>query len=221
MSNVREVFNDRKREVEFYFSVILDFDTNKDKVIKTIDNAQFFRIMKSNFILMLYNLVEATVTTGILEIYDKLNCDKSTYDDVIEEIQKIWRNYMIKQIYKPESKLETYEKRILQMINDITSGTPIKMNKHMIGMDGNLNAKRIKDICDKHRIRYRVIDDDGKLEEVRKKRNELAHGDVSFGKCARDFSVIDLENIKDKIFNFLLGIIDGMDQYCEEKKYQK
>jgi len=217
MSNVRDVFNDRKEEIEFYFSVILDIENGN--ALNTVDNAKFFRIMKSNFVLMLYNLVEATTTSGMLEIYEALKDNTTSYDMLITQIQKIWREYKIKEIYKPDSKLQTYTKRVEEIINTITQDIPIELHKNMIGIDGNLNAKRIKEICDRHSIRYRVIDDNLVLEDIRKKRNALAHGDDSFGRCARDLSVADLESIKDVVINFLSGIVEGMEQYCINKKY--
>lgn len=217
MSNVRDVFNDRKQEIEFYFSVMLDIENGH--VLNTVDNSKFFRIMKSNFILMLYNMVEATTTSGMLEIYESLNNDHCSYDQLIDPIQKIWREYKIKEVYKPESKLQTYTKRVEEIINIITQDVPIELYKKMIGIDGNLNAKRIRGICDRHNIRYRVIDDEMTLENIRKKRNALAHGDDSFGRCTRDLSVTDLERIKDIVINFLAGIVDGMEQYCSSKRY--
>ena len=72
MIAIHDVLDDRKSEIEFYYSVMVDIDNNTNDTLRTIDNQRFFRIMKSNFLLMLYNLVEATFTTGMLEIYDQL-----------------------------------------------------------------------------------------------------------------------------------------------------
>ena len=72
MITTHEVFGDRKNEIEFYYSVMVDIDDETKNALNTIDNQRFFRIMKSNFLLMLYNLVEATFTTGMLEIYEQL-----------------------------------------------------------------------------------------------------------------------------------------------------
>ena len=91
----------------------------------------------------------------------------------------------------------------------------------MLDINGNLNAKRIKEICDRHRIRYKVVDDEMRLERVRKKRNALAHGDESFSDCARDITIVDLEALKDTVFNFLTGITKGMEKYYNEKQYLK
>lgn len=219
MITTHEVFEDRKSEIEFYYSVMVDIDDEAKRAINTIDNQRFFRIMKSNFLLMLYNLVEATFTTGMLEIYDELKDDNCAYESVIDEIQNIWRDYKVKEIYKAESGLSTYTNRVQKIVVDITQNTPLTLTKGMLGINGNLNAKQIKDICDRHRIRYRVTDDQLVLEKVKKKRNSLAHGDESFSRCARDLTLSDLETIKDTVLLFISEIITGMDAYYEGKQY--
>lgn len=80
MIAIYNVLDDRKGEIEFYYSVMEDIDRDSDNMLHTADKQRFFRIMKSNFLLMLYNLVEATFTTGMLEIYDQVKADGCPYD---------------------------------------------------------------------------------------------------------------------------------------------
>lgn len=214
-----DVLDDRKNEIEFYYSIMVDIDNNYNAILRTKDNQRFFRIMKSNFLLMLYNLIEATITTGMLEIYDSLKDEKCSYANVIDEIQNIWRNYKIQEIYRADSGLSTYTKRVQKVVLDITQNVPLDLSKNMIGISGNLDAAQIKTICDKHRIRYRVIDDHLTLDKVKKKRNSLAHGDESFSVCARDLTCSDLRIIKDTVISFISGIVAGMEKYCDEKQY--
>lgn len=107
------------------------------------------------------------------------------------------------------------------VFEDLSTATQRKLilSKSMIGVDGNLNAEKIKKICDKHKIRYRVVDDQLALEKVRKKRNALAHGDESFSRCARDLTISDLGIIKDTVIRFISEIVEGMEKYCNEKQY--
>lgn len=221
MNDTMTIFEERKKEIEFYYSVLVDIDANDNSAVNTIDNKLFFRIMKSNFLLMLYNIVEATVTTGMLEIYEQLKNDGCTYSSLISEMQNIWRDYKVKEIYHSSSQLKSYINRVEDVVNDIINEAPVIFNKNMLDINGNLNAKRIKEICDRHRIRYKVVDDEMRLERVRKKRNALAHGDESFSDCARDITIVDLEALKDTVFNFLTGITKGMEKYYNEKQYLK
>ena len=218
MINVNETFEERKGEIEFYYSVLVEID-KENSSIQTIDNARLFKIMKSNFILMLYNLVESTVSTGMLEIYESIKNESCTYKNMVQELQTIWRDAKVKQVYSSSTELKTYTNRVKEIVDDITTSAPFVLEKGMLNINGNLNAGRIKHICDDHKIRYSVVDDDNKLEEVRRKRNSLAHGDESFSQCARDLTLSDLESIKDIIVNFLQGIIQGMEDYCDNKKY--
>ena len=200
MINTKETFEERKIEIEFYYSVLVEMDNENKEIINTINNPLFFRILKSNFLLMLYNLVEATVTTGMLEIYQQLKNEACTYSELINELQDIWRDYKVKEVYLSSSELKAYTSKVENIVKNILEDTPLIFSRGMLNINGNLNAKKIKTICDKHCIRYRVIDDEMKLEKVRKKRNSLAHGDESFSNCARDLTISALENIKDTIW---------------------
>ena len=197
MQNTLSIFADRKQEIEFYFSVMVEID-NGNPNIQTVDNTRFYKIMKSNFLLMLYNLVEAC----------------------IREIQDIWSKYKINEIYGSATERVAYENRVQEIIRDITTNAPIILSKDALGISGNLNAKKIKNICDKHRIRYRLATPGESLERVKRERNSLAHGDVSFSDCARDLTISDLENIKDEVILFLTGILDGMKNYYDQKLYK-
>lgn len=219
LTSTHAVYEDRKSEIEFYYSVMLEIDDESRNTLQTVDNQRFFRIMKSNFLLMLYNLVEATFTTGMLEIYEQVKQDNCSYESLIDEVQKIWRDYKVREVYKAESGLNVYTNRVKKIVEDITQSTPLLMTKGMLNINGNLNAKQIKDICDRHRIRYRVTDDQRILEKVKSKRNSLAHGDESFSHCARDLTVSDLETIKDTVLLFISEILVGMDQYYDNKQY--
>lgn len=53
MQNTMWIFNNRKQEIEFYFSVMVEIDNNKSD-IRIVNNTRFYKIMKSNFLLMLY-----------------------------------------------------------------------------------------------------------------------------------------------------------------------
>lgn len=76
-----------------------------------------------------------------------------------------------------------------------------------------------KELCDKHRIRYVASDDDGCLRTVKTKRNNLAHGYESFGDCAQDMTLNDLEHIKDEVLCFVKGILGGMKNYYDNQQY--
>lgn len=218
MINIFTLYEDRKREIEFYYSLMLDIGNNNGN-IQTVDNATFLRILKSNFLLMLYNLVEACIISGIMEIYDKLQNNGYNYNELIDEIRILWSNRKIAQLYSSSGGRASYESAVQEIINQVITNRPIILDRQVLPVGGNLDARKIKDLCDKHRIRYVASDDDGCLRTVKVKRNNLAHGDDSFGDCARDMTLSDLEHIKDEVLCFIKGILDGMKEYYDNQQY--
>lgn len=194
---------------------MLDIENNTGK-IQTIDNSKFFRILKSNFLLMLYNLVEACVVSGMLEIYESLKQSQSGYNELIEEIQSLWSKYKIGEIYKSSGTRSSYEKGVREIIAQVITDEPVFLNRAALEISGNLDARRIKNLCDKHCIRYVASDDDGCLKTVKEKRQNLAHGDESFGDCARDMTLSQLEHIKDEVIRFIGSILNGMKNYYDK-----
>ena len=72
MQNTFDIFEERKEEIELYFST-LELMNNDEEIQcnkKITRDVRLYKIMKSNFILMLYNLVEACVVSGLMEIYE-------------------------------------------------------------------------------------------------------------------------------------------------------
>ena len=67
--------------------------------IKNRDNFEaIVKIMKSNSILMLYNLVESTIRVSMLDYYSSLNDKQLSFSQAIESIQKLWIKNHLNQI---------------------------------------------------------------------------------------------------------------------------
>ena len=220
MHNTLEIFNNRKAEIELYFTMIKAMDNGEIK-FQTSENKRLFKIMKSSFLLMLYNLIEACIVSGFMEIYGHLKDEKCSYNSVIQEIQKIWLKTKVNEIYGAQTPRSAYMKCFRKIINAVNSETPVLLYKSSLDISGNLDARKIKSICDEHKIRYRLETDGERLEFIKKERNNLAHGDVSFSECARELTIDDLKDYKDEVILVLTGIIDGMEKYCNKKQYKR
>jgi hypothetical protein len=218
MDNTKSLFNDRISEIEFYFSILQKTDNGIINLPRP-EIIQLERILKSNFILMLYNFVEASVVSGLLEIYSSLKNESRSYTALRNELQILWSNHEIDQIYTSRSGKPSYEKRVQEIIKHILSNQPITFKKEMVKISGNLDANMIKKLCDKHGIKNNAFDNKDYLKIVKDKRNNLAHGDESFGDCSKDFTVRDLEVIKNTVINFIQDILSGMQEYYDQKLY--
>lgn len=220
MQNTLELFKDRKEEVDFYYSNMYMVEESNG-VFKKSDNTRLIKIMKSNLLLMLYNLIEACIVSGMMEIYERLASDKCSYKLLIDEIQKLWTNHQINEIYGSTASRSDYENRVQQIVQDITSNSPIKLQHKILGINGNLDARKIKEICDSHCISYSPNTRGDWLEKIKRQRNNLTHGDVSFSECAKDLTLEDLRVIKDDVFVFIDDVLNGMKDYYDGKKYRR
>ena len=107
---------------------------------------------------------------------------------------------------------------------EIMRNEPIEMDRKATDISGNLDADKIRQICSDHGITY-TVDSACRggvaLEDVKNKRNQLAHGTTSFAECGRYYAIDDLEKIKNETVIFLNGILQGMKKYYDEKTYLK
>ena len=227
MEIVREVFNDRKNEIDLYYQLI-DFLDNieKEDGEKSINNILFNKdiekIVRANALLMLYNLVESTLVNGIEEVYSVFKQDEITYSQVRSEIKEIWFNYRFSNAYDKKAHFDTYKKTAEKIITSIMLNKPLELDRKATGISGNLDADSIREVCKKHGIQFISPEEchgGKKLGKVKEQRNQLAHGTLSFVECGRDFTFTDLHDIKIEVENFLSGFIDAIESYYDNKEY--
>ena len=225
MQAIFDMFDERVQEIDLYFVAIKELDqgaTNHTTEAPYF-NSEFIKILKANTLLMIYNLVESTVMGGILEIYDKLKQEGLTYSGVRKEIKDIWFSYKFRQVYDQQAHFNSYKGKALEIVNSILTGEVIELDRKATAISGNLDAQQIRNVCNEHGI---VFQTDAAsrggivLETVKDRRNDLAHGTLSFAECGRDYSLDDLGKIKDETVLFLRGLLAGMKQYYDEKQYQ-
>lgn len=216
-----EIYQDRIDEIELYFRALQDlYQTQSRETEYAFYNDDFLKILKANALIMIYNLVESSIMGGILEIYDALKKSGYNYRNVRKEIQDIWLSFKFNQVYDKTAHYNSYRDKAAEIINAILKDEPLKMDRKATDISGNLNAVKIRQICNDHGIAYAV--ESGcrgglVLEEVKNKRNQLAHGTISFAECGRYYAIDDLVKIKDETIIFLNGILHGMKQYYDDK----
>lgn len=224
MQTTIDTFNKRVSEITLYYDALKSlYDEKKQK-----NNCQkyceddFLKILKANALLMIYNLVESAIMGGITEIYDDLQQQGVTYRQVRSEIQQIWFTFKFNQAYDKTAHYNAYKDKAVEIINSILSDEILMLDRKAINVSGNLDAKKIIRICKDHGI-YCQIDPNCKggyvLEDIKTRRNELAHGTLSFVECGRDYTIEDLEKIKAQTILFLEGILNSMQDYYTKQLY--
>ncbi len=224
MQMVFDVFNDRIGEMEIYFKSIEQLYETENSFENNYEfhSDQFLKMLKANAIIMVYNLVESSIMGGILEIYDQLKSSGHTYNDVRMEIQKIWFSYKFNEVYDKNAHYNSYRDKAYEIISGILKEDVIVLNRKATDISGNLDAEKVRQLCKEHGIKYELKSNcrgGAVLSEVKEKRNNLAHGTISFVECGRDYSVEELISIKDETIIFLECILNGMKEYYDNKWY--
>jgi len=224
MQSTRDVFDQRCDEINSFLGALSDLYALNDQpecsYSYTDDN--FLKILKANSILMIYNLVEASISSGINEIYDLVHSQGLTYSNVRKEIQEIWFTFKFNQVYDPNAHYNTYKAKAYEIVNSIIMNNTIELNQKAMGINGNLDANQIRLICKRNGIHYSVdpaCKGGEALDDVKRKRNDLAHGTVSFLECGRSYSLNDINIINVETTVFLDCILQGMQDYYAQQSF--
>lgn len=223
MKATLEIYKDRIDEIDLYFNALKDlYATQPQEKKVAFYTDDFLKILKANALIMIYNLVESSIMGGILEIYDALKSSGYCYKDVRKEIQDIWFSFKFNQVYDKNAHYNSYRDKAAEIINAIIQNDALIMDRKATDIRGNLDADKIRQICKQHGITYKI---DAKckggavLEDVKNKRNDLAHGTMSFAECGRYYAIDDLEKVKNETIIFLDGILHGMKKYYDDRTF--
>lgn len=219
-------FNTRVREIDGYFKLLdsiinqdvkLFFPNKKSHKFKKIDD-ELIKVMKANCFLLLYNLIESSIKLSITEIYDSITLKTKKYDDVKDEIRKIW----ISENYKNFKDQGT--EFIYTTINNITDDV-ISINfKPEKVISGNIDGMKVREFSTMYGFSnstHHLAKNGVKLHQVKKQRNDLAHGAISFSQCGRQYTYEDLFEIKQQVIIYLRGILNNINSYLVHEQYNR
>lgn len=226
MSTIISDFESRVKEIEVYFRFLEDilvsngiiyFAHKKSHKKKAFDN-ELTKILRANGFLLLYNLVESSTKKAIEEIYSSLNNENANYKNVREEIKKKWIELKYKN-FKPDTYVS---QSILQCISNIEMDVIAMPTNVKERFSGNIDSRKIRDYSAMYGFSAKThhsTKNGEKLFIVKNKRNDLAHGIVSFCDCGKDYAIEDLLEIKKQVINYLRGILKNVDTYIQNKEF--
>ncbi|GHT50631.1 hypothetical protein AGMMS49982_06320 [Bacteroidia bacterium] len=206
MIDVKNTFSQRKAEIDEYFNFL-----NAYQPANADDN--LFKILKSNLLIMLYNLIESSISNAIEEIHNNMYSNSVSFNSLKGEI---------KSIIISNTKKVNPDKLVLQ-INDIATD----IVKHTFKKDelfsGNVDGKKIREISVKYGFNsdtdYNKTKHGSHLVTIKDKRNDLAHGIFSFTEVGKEYTIQDLEEMKDKTLNYISEILDNIECYLLGQDY--
>ncbi|ROX63935.1 hypothetical protein EGW69_01880 [Enterococcus faecium] len=162
-----------------------------------------FKSLKSNVILMMYNLIESTVRLTMNAYYDEFNDKKLSYKSLVEEIKKTW----IKQSLGMAKNGDSIQKSIYEMIElAVEEESTVEISFEQFTLSGNADLREIKEIMKNHGIEYdekNFKTFGGSLKSIKDMRNSLAHGNVSFQDNGRELTISELKEYQSQTYQCL------------------
>ena len=217
---VKNNFKKRKEDVDEAYKLldfILSVETHRNNPlqyngVKFILTQEMQCILKAQFLIVLYNMVESTVYDCLNAIYDTILDEKLVYSKLSMEMKNMWQSYLHRNNLLDKNKT-----------NKELENMPIYFENLAINISGNLDFRKIKEIFEKHGCILDLSKRDligESLLIVKSKRNSLAHGDISFSTCGSNYLLSDLKKFQEHIIICMEDVVDKTYNFLKEKKYQ-
>ncbi|HHR5857923.1 TPA: MAE_28990/MAE_18760 family HEPN-like nuclease [Providencia alcalifaciens] len=227
----RILFDERANDIEEYFSFIGMLINKKPSLsyqdgssIKTERiSMDMTHILKSNTWILLYNLIEATISNAIEDIHDEILSNNSLSADLLcINLTKI----ALKNI--DESTINDFDYGSFDA-SKIILDSWLKKHKSLVEnnknplFSGNVDAKKIRKIADSYGFSFKTDKNKTRngacLVNIKNSRNSLAHGSNSFREKGRETSIDELLKFKKEVIYYLDGILDNIESYIYAKKF--
>ena len=228
LAETRDVVSERKKEIERHLNFIKDALDKKTTNLAELNGVRsslesgtamfdrgLIKTLSASTYLLLYNLIECAMTNAIDSIHVHIKREKTGFHELSENMKRIaLRNFS----------------KALDSENNILSQSSIEHAIVWLGYDGerlfsgNIDARKVKIIAKNYGfdIPKKTLQEseNGKsLLTIKSKRNELAHGKISFEECGQECSIEELFDIYSKATAFVDGILDAIENYVAGKLY--
>jgi hypothetical protein len=229
---VHELFSTRCSEVKRYFDFLVAIEESRASalarcnvetgealiIFDEIISRELVKTMRANGYLLLYNLVESTMTNAVDAIHRCLIANQCEFDQLTEEVKKIVLSNFKKALSKSGSKVLEHNHPIQRSIKELGYD---KMSL----FSGNLDARIIKDTAESYGFQiaehdHRLSRNGSRLLDIKTKRNELAHGRVSFEECGHETSLDALVGISKETQLYLAAVLKGIEDYVLNFRYK-
>lgn len=228
MLKAKEMLESRVEEVNIYFDFLFtvidrraELSLEKPFGEGDPDERELQRIpaavintLKANGFLLLYNMVEATVRQAFYSIRVAIEGEGHHFDDLHGDMKSYFTGLL---------RFDDVRGRV------VGSAHPLGKAILEAGFDagrllgGNIHHKSLKEVADK--LGFSVETDAAltgggkRLSEVKNRRNQLAHGNLSFLECGRDTAIEEIIAIKGEVINYLTQILNNIEDYLVNKRY--
>lgn len=227
-------FQNRCEDVQEYLC-LLEFvnsiATNKRKRLESesyegysisyMPNRECQQILRANFYLVLYNLVESTINSIISVVKDTINDERIPMEKLATRIIHLHIDGLYKDV--------TSQNRISEIGKELYRKTIKKetvfLDKLGFSTSGNVDYDYFQKIVGAIGCRGRVGIDENRIqramERTKDHRNKLAHGNWSFSTAGSMLTISQIKEDYDCIVEFLNQSLTNLETFLDNKKYLK
>lgn len=239
MITFKDTYDRRKKEIENFLELLEFLEAKENDKENGISKFEAFfhdeensiqltyqsliNILKSNVSLMIYNIIEYTVSNLIDSIYDEIKIKHLSYLEVNESIRSLWRKMIFKSANDPNANFNTFLNKNEEIITSILEQHILNMCSRNTLPGGNLDGISIMETFELHGIQLKASSKNYRpdiLKEIKDNRNNLAHGSVSFVEAVRENSITDIKQNEKVVIAFLDELIETVSKYIIEQKYK-
>lgn len=236
MNELLEAFNERLFEVETYLDFLLMLETQAQRGPPKFEgaahpiSAQQQKILYSSVYLQLYNLVESTMTRCIDAVADAA-AENGRWNpgDLCDSLRKEWVRFVARTHVDltPDNRLVS----ALALCHQLVSTLPVSALAIEKGGGGNWDDAAIEAMSRRlgfrldlspsvhGAVKRRMKDNLGPLALVKRLRNQLAHGAISFAECAEGVTVAELTELKNKTADYLREVVNCFVDYLKRFEF--
>lgn len=206
MHTVRDDFEEKRVEATILLEHVKELSGLSGNINKVA-------IVKSAFMVLLYNAIESTTVLVLERVHEKVSRHK--YDELSEPLKKLFAEFYLFKEGKRKQHLN-----LNSIINNLLNfPTFEELTKKVNLFSGNLDARELSNILSRYGIGKITASNKEKLLIVKNKRNQIAHGEVMFKECCRNYTYDDLSTIKTAVFDSLNQMIELAERYFENSRY--
>jgi MAE_28990/MAE_18760-like HEPN len=191
-------------------------------------------ILRATLLMLLYGLMEFTVSEAMKAIHEAIRIAEPTFFELNPAVQKTWLRYNQKTLNDSNSVDDKYLNRLNALVH-LTAGlnTPFdfsfepdadKAEADFIQKEisGSIDAKKIREIFKNYGLDLsEELIKSNFMAKIKTKRNDLAHGVLSFAKAGEDttYSIQFLGEKTTEIIQVLTLLVEEVLFYLQNQKY--
>jgi hypothetical protein len=225
-----KAFEERLAEIISYVEMLEGIETSARSGPPRIEpaglviTAQHQRILYSGVFLQLYNLVESTIAKCLDGVTTaSIGTGAWVPGDLTNDLRREWVRVMARTHVDLN-----YENRLaaaLKMCDQLVEALPVQGFKVERGGGGNWDDSSIEAVVGRLGLALNISattsasikrpfrDDLGALRFVRKQRNSLAHGLISFAECGENLTVNELRDLTNRAAVYLREVVSAFQAF--------